>query len=333
MTHADLQEAILACIPSESLKRAIRERKLIFEYPDLLSIVYRYARTFVEKSRLLSLLCGHADRETAEAAGRILAHEKIMYERFVTTSPGETYELVIEEKGGYEHRALCGSFETVLRLHQKFLKEYFKEDEAEISASQSFVLKRRIAQDEGKINCGRGLDDESFSCLLTPDGQIKELNDDQWDVCPDGGIRVQPEEEEYSACDLCGKICPHPHKRVVPFPEYLKDGDIVRCRVYGETMISVWMRTDSEEPDDNIERYCVLHLNDKSMTERIWHDPKTKYDVFFSAHHHPSAPETEKIDISELDEKTRDIYEDFMRFYKEYERERELAKQEGESES
>lgn len=335
MTHAEIQETILTCLSSKSLKRAIRERNLLFEYPDLLTIAYRYHRSFDELLCFLDLLSEHAESETAEAAKRILVYQKRQYERFITPCPGEVYELVVKEKCKYEHRALCASFKSAMSLHGKFMKEYFKEDEEEKAAAHSAILKRRIAADTEEISCQCGLDDESFGCRLAADGEIRELYDDQYDVCPDGGIMVQPEDEDYSACDLCKKICPHPWERVVPFPEYLKNGDIVRCREGRETMTCVWLKTDSDAPDDNIERYYVLHLNGESMTDRIWHDFETKYDVFFSAHHHPSAPETEKIDISELDENTRAIYEDFMRFYEEYEREREeqRAKQKGESES
>lgn len=68
---------------------------------------------------------------------------------------------------------------------------------------------------------------------------------------------------------------------------------------------------------------CASHLKRRN--------PETKYDVFFSAHYHSAAPNAEKIDITEFDDNTRDIYEDFMRFYAEYEREREIEMRKGES--
>ena len=120
MTHRELQEIILTCIPSESLKQAVRERNLLFGYPDLLTIAYRYHRTFDELLSFLDLLGGQADAETAEAAKRIAARQRRMMETFLEPCPGEVYELTVQEKGGYTHRALCASFETAKRLHQKF---------------------------------------------------------------------------------------------------------------------------------------------------------------------------------------------------------------------
>lgn len=335
MTHAELQNTILTCIPSESLRRAIRERKLVFEYRDLMTVAYRYARNFDERVRFLDLLAAQADAETAEAARRIAAQQRRMMETFLAPCPGEVYELIVKEKSHYTHRALCASFETAKRLHQKFLDDYCGDDEEERAEMSASVLKRRIAENVEGMDCRQGLDDEAFYCNLTADGAIAEFDDDGWDICPDGQERVQPEDDECSACDLCKKICPHSYKSVPPFPVYLKNGDIVRCREYGETMNCVWLKTDSDAPDDNIERYYVLHLNGKSMKDRIWHNPETKYDVFFSAHYHPAAPNAEKIEISDLDEETREIYLDFMRFFEEYERERkeQLAEQKGESES
>lgn len=323
MTRAELQETILTCLSSESLKRAIRERNLLFGYPDLLTIAYRYHRTFDELLRFLDLIAAQADEGTAEAAKRIAARQRWMMETFLAPCPGEVYELTVREKGGYTHRALCASFDTAKRLHQKFLDDYCGDNGEERAETSASVLKRRIAGSAEGMDCRQGLNDEAFYCNLTTDGVIAEFDDDEWNACPDGETKAEPEDEDCTACDLCGKICPGSYNRVVPFPLYLKSGDIVRYREGRETMTCVWLRTDSDAPDDNIERYYVLHLNGKSMTERIWHDPETKYDVFFSAHYHPSAPETEKIEITELDEETRDIYEDFMRFYAEYERERE----------
>lgn len=331
MTHRELQEIILTCIPSESLKQAVRGRNLLFEYADLLTIAYRYHRTFDELLCFLDLLGEHADAETAEAARRIAARQGRMMETFLAPCPGEVYELTVREKGGYTHRVLCASFETAKRLHKKFLDDYCGDDEEKRAETSASVLKRRIADNVEGMDCRQGMDDEAFYCNLTADGAIAEFDDDEWNACPDGGTKAEPEDDEYTSCDLCGKICPGSYNRVVPFPDYLKSGDIVRCREGRKTMTCVWLKTESEAPDDNIERYYVLHLNGKSMTERIWHNPETKYDVFFSAHHHPSAPETERIEISELDENTRDIYEDFVRFYEEYEREREIERQKGES--
>lgn len=332
MTHTELQETILTCIASESLKRAVRERNLLFGYPDLLTIAYRYHRSFDEMLCFLDLLGRQADAETAEAARRIVARQRRMMETFLAPCPGEVYELTVKEKCGYTHRALCASFEAAKRLHKKFLDDYCGDDEEERAETSASVLKRRIAENVEGMDCRQGLNDEAFYCSLTADGAIVEFDDDERDVCPDGEKRVQPEDEEYSACDLCRKICPHPYKRVVPFPEYLKNGDIVRCKDGGETKDCVWLKTDSDAPDDNIERYYVLDLGGESMKERIWHNPGTKYDVFFSAHFHPSAPNAEKIEITDLDKETREIYLDFMRFFEEYEREREkqLAEKKGE---
>lgn len=332
MTHGELQKIILTCIPSESLKRAIRERNILFEYPDLLTVAYRYARTFDERIRFLELIAAHADEEVSVAARRIDDYEKRKLTDLKTPAAGEVYELTVTERGKYEHRQLCDSFETALSLFLRFMKEYFKADDPKEAADEirhAAIIRRKMAKAEDETDLAHGFDDETIWGTLNPAGEIEKVDNDLYDRCPDGAKKTEPEDDEYTACDLCDKICPY--DRVVPFPEYLKNGDIVRCREDGETMTCVWLRTDSDEPDDNIERYYVLHLNGKSMKERIWRNPETKYDVFFNAHYHPSAPDTEKIEISDLDEETREIYLDFMRFYEEYEREREIARQKGES--
>lgn len=332
MTYAEIQETILTCISSKSLKQAIKDRKLLFEYSELLTVAYRYARSFGERLRFLSLLGEHADAETAEAAKRILAHQKGLYERFVTPCSGEVYELVVGEKNDFEHRVLCASFEMAMRLRGKFFAEYFGEDEEERAAAHSAILRRRIARDAENMDCRFGADDEVFRCRLTADGEIRDLSDDQYGVCPDGVDRSHLEDEDHDACEVCGRICPE--FRAVPFPVYLQSGDLIRWTdITGKETIGVWLKTDSSAPDDNVERYYALDLMGKSMQNRIWQDPERRYDVFFTAHEHPLAPEAEKAELSELDENTREVYEDFMRFYEEYERERETEKQKGESES
>ena len=121
MTHAELQENVLTCIPSESLKKAIRERNILFEYSDLLTVAYRYARTFDERLRFLELIAAEADEEASAAARRIIEYENRKLSDLKTPVAGEVYELTVTERSKYEHRQMCDSFETAQSLFRRFV--------------------------------------------------------------------------------------------------------------------------------------------------------------------------------------------------------------------
>ena len=56
MTYQEIQEAIVACMPSKSLRAAVARTGHVFAPQELLALAYRYAPDQAKKLALLTLL-------------------------------------------------------------------------------------------------------------------------------------------------------------------------------------------------------------------------------------------------------------------------------------
>lgn len=277
MTYQEIQEAIVACMPSKSLRAAVARTGHVFAPQELLALAYRYAPDQAKRMELLMLLA-HDVPEIAEHAQALISYQEQMTEAYMTPSADAVYELLVHEAGVREpERCLCASFEAALaRLR------WYRERYADIPGGEETysIIKRRIlpaGDDE--------VDDEMGGCRVDADGTILGLDMydglNEWGGCPEG----------CDDCDECPRICMN-HMGEAACPMFVEPWGFVRYP--GLKGWTTWaIALPQVEPDPLETEITVYPLNGETVHYRDMDE------VFFS-HWHVALPQVEAVTAEDL---------------------------------
>lgn len=277
MTYQEIQEAIVACMPSKSLQAAVARTGHVFAPQELLALAYRYAPDQAKRLMLLTLLARGVP-EIAEHARALIRYQERMTEAYMTPSADAVYELLVHEKGVPEPtRYLSASFEAALaRLR------WYRERYADIpGGEETYSIVKRCILPAGDD----AVDDALGWCRVDADGTILCLDMydglNEWGGCPEG----------CDDCDGCPRICMN-HMGEAACPMFVEPWGFVRYP--GLKGWTTWaIALPQVEPDLLETEITVYPLNGETVHYRDMDD------VFFS-HWHVALPQVEVVTSEEL---------------------------------
>ncbi len=281
-----LYNRIVEWIPSESLKRAIREGERCSD-ATMLSAAYCCAPDFDARLDMLEKLAAEFDGELKKYTEKLRDTEIRKWERFIRPEAQTIYELSIRERPEMAKESfLCTSYEAAL-MHIRRYHEYYEcEEEQDVWYS---IEKRRLFSGE-KIE-GDALIESIGTAVFKRGGILKSVSiwrEEGFDTCHD--------DCDGGCDDDCELVCIKGGE--VKYPRFAEDGDAVRYigreDVPGYGVVRMW--------DDLPERECYIIQLD-SM-EIMTHD----FENDHYAHIHIASPFVEVISADELPEDMRGHY-------------------------
>lgn len=277
MTYREIQETIVAAMPSRDLRRAVERTGHAFAPQELLLLAERYAPDWDARRELLTLLARGVP-EIAEHARALIRYQERVTEAYMTPSADAVYELLVHEAGAREpERCLCASFEAALaRLR------WYRERYADIPGGEETysIIKRRIlpaGDDE--------VDDEMGGCRVDADGTILCLDMydglNEWGGCPEG----------CDDCDECPRICMN-HMGEAACPMFVEPWGFVRYP--GLKGWTTWaIALPQVEPDPLETEITVYRLDGETVHCRDMDDA-------FRSHDHVALPQVEVVAAEDL---------------------------------
>jgi len=284
-----LQELAAGLIPSKDLREAIRGSGFVLSDITLLATVFRCAPDFAARIEYLKLLEEAFTGELKEYTARLIRTQQQMLEAFLAPVPGSIYELHIRELPyTNDETYLCGSFEAAVKLIELFKAEYGAEDDALLCCK---IVKRRI------FCAGEG---EAFGEDYIADAELL-----------DGGKIYSVAADGYSAqdCELDCPECKQPciHGGEILYPCFIRDGDLVRYRQFGEAEHYGICFHGSAAPTDE---YYIIPLDCEQVR---CHD----FEHAWYGHEHISCVYVERATEGSLPEEVRRDYLAYRAFLKE----------------
>lgn len=266
MDYSELQSQVLACFPSDALKKRIAELDYRIPPNDLLFAIYQFSPTHVQRMRLLEELA-QAAPEIADHVRLVLDWQKRVLEQFRTAQPGTVFELRIQESpDDMESRWLFGSFEAA----EKMMDLYLEDDLPDLNPDECrrTIVKRRI----NGFPYSHEQEDELGKCSYGDGNRL--LNATLWN-----------EDSEYGCILACHK-CAHKDCVTVNYPVFPwqpKTGTPVYCRIPGGHV--GWSGYGVAWSDPSWESGCDCFIIPLRQT---WEEPETESDLYSDHHHVPS---------------------------------------------
>lgn len=287
MNHHQLQTEILNCLWSEQCKENIAAQNYIFTAEELLCIAYRFAPSFEERLRLMTLLADHAP-DVSEHAKRCISWQKACLERFQTANANEVYELRIkDEPDAYEERYLCASYQAALDAIDGYYKEY---DFAKESPLARYVIEKRKILQSGEAFQEDGLGECTFTV-----GKV--LVD----------VPRKAEETENGMCAADCDACPNPclFRSELFFPICIPDRAPVRFLSWDGT-VRYGINLSIGRSDKTDEYYIIPMEGELIQSEN--------YEEHWGGHWHEHipCPEAESISPEELPPQFQEQYHNFL---------------------
>jgi hypothetical protein len=276
-THLmQLTDEIIDLLPSQSLRRTIREGHFTFSQPDLLRIIFNHAETFDQRIAYMERFAEVADTEVADYTRKSIAWQKNILARFKEIQVGEVYELTIRCEGGWEEDFICSTYDAALRLIDLFYDEYGDVGASESVDTRYTLVKRRIYDGApDRAYC----EDQEAICVLGPGKRVLTV-----------------EDFIFSAPDDCDGVCLHCQKMClfddILFPRFWKHGDVVSY-TDSKGVRQMGICLDSEKYD-LLERVYVIPLNCEAFCYRDFENAHNYHD-------HIVPPVVDVVDISQLD--------------------------------
>ena len=280
MSLSNLREEILSVIPSESLKRRLKEPDYCPSEQDLLVIAFNYAPDYDTRLRLLEGLEQTTSGTVREYTARVLEMQRRILADFCKPAKDAVFELHIKDTpDAWDERYLCRTYESAVGCIALFYKEY-EGVSGETEASRYRIVKRRI-RSEGEPFA----EDALGEMILLPGQRIYsvDLHDEAYHFRDGDGVTVDPWE--------------------ALFPNYIGHGDAVKCidPPTGKAFYGVAYRFDEAQ----IDSCYVLPLTDRTLNE-------ADLEHLHDGHEHVLMPLVEQIDASELPEALRENYQRYL---------------------
>lgn len=284
-TKNSFYEKIIELIPSESLKRAIRDTGYRLSDLTLLSTLFYCAPDFDSRVEYLRLAREHFEGEVGEYAGRLLRAETDKHDAYFKDDPLAVFELHIKETpDSFGETYLCDSFDSAMKMIPLFYGEYGGE---ESDSTRYSVVKRRVFSNAP----GRAFSEDYLGRADLLPGMILYSVD---------SCRHDAAEECSHLCFECDGICLCCGD--VRYPLFTEDCDAVWYRGFDGAMhfgvVRVW--------DDAPANECYVIPLDSEWIRH--HD----FENVTYAHQHIPCPYVEKLAPDQLPEGMRDDYYAYM---------------------
>ncbi len=285
-------DEIIGLLPSEGLKKKIKETGYGFDEQELLCIIYGYAPNFEKRIEMLERFAKTASPEGAKAALAICEKERNNLEEFCKKTPDTVYELHIKETPySSDEEYLCDSYETALAVIDMHFEEYEDVDAKENEETRYTIEKKQVFSRKEGQDFTEGI---VMDCELNAGKVVKAVFN--WsNRCPKGCD---------GECDECENLYPPSYTSIL-FPRFIYDRDIVRYTKYdGEVKYGIHIKSEGEDATSD---YCVLNFDSDMIYYRDYSDD-------FWDHTHVEAPSIDKVTEDEITEKQREDYRAFMEY-------------------
>ncbi|MBQ8202139.1 MAG: hypothetical protein IJZ74_10295 [Clostridia bacterium] len=198
--HRDfLQQEIIGCIWSASLRRRLKETGRVFTPDELMTLAWKHAPDFEDRLSLLRRVA-EVFPEKAAHVQRLEDWQRRSWDAFCSADLHAIYELHIRETpDAYDERYLCADWAAVLHTIDGFWREY---EQAEPSTVRYTIVKRLVLERGAPFQ-----EDELGQCLLGPGKRL--LRVEMFDGFESGPDRDMPR---------------------VDFPVFLPDWSLVQYR-------------------------------------------------------------------------------------------------------
>ena len=280
-------EKIINLIPSEDLKRKIKETNHTFRENELLQIIENYAEPRDLRLDMMRSFFEVAGEEISKLAKEYIRYEEAMFTCFVANNGKAVYELKIKETpDSYEECYLCESYNAALISIDKFYRKYSFAKENKSTVYK--ISKRWVLSEDGDFG-----EDKLAECTLGPGKEVMRLWCDE--------IRSVDCKVD-NLCSDCNQIC---HRRCdeVEYPNIAKNYSLVKFKGNnGEDCFAVNMELPDRDNRFMGELYA-LDLDSKGIATHNF-----SRDAIFDAHTHLALPIVTLASPDELPENKKATY-------------------------
>lgn len=290
-----MKEEIISLIPSEDLKKKIKETNHTFRENELLQIIEKYAEPRDLRLDMMRRFSEIASPQISALAKEYIRYEEAMLSAFVEGRKSIVYELEIkEDPEAYEERYLCDSYNSALLTIDKFFRRYSfaKENESTVyTISKRYVLSEEDVFDEDKL----------AECTLGPGKVIRRLWSEEVST---GGCKVD------NPCSECDQICRHRCDEV-KYPNIAENFTLVKYKGdKGEWRFAV--NLDHPDMDNSLlEELYALNLDSRDIAAHNFSG-----DAIFAAHTHLALPTVALASLDDLTEQERVTYRALVEYLK-----------------
>ncbi len=285
--NKEIHDKIVALIPSNTLKNAIKESEFVFPELDLFRIILRCAPSLEERTALLQEAKGGFSPQLCEYTDEYIEYQKGCLELFMKHEANYVYMVEVLP----QERYIFGTAEEAI----EFTALYPKTEYA--TPIRRFFIKKTPVLQLSRVN-DDVLTAGTHNCTAI-DGHVVEVSsaydcDYKFPKKCDGN------------CFDCERFCHIKYEDEVKIPVFLKKGDLIKYEDnVGRIVYAISL---GENENDTITAYCVP----LDSAEVVYH----AFEDSFYAHRHPELYTVEKAEIEELDEKMREDYLAFRKYLK-----------------
>ena len=301
MSNLTLINKIIKLIPSETIKRAVKETKHCFSDIELVQIIIEFASSWEQMISLLGEMKKYTnDLKVRKYVSQFINIEKKQYKLLVTQEEGYIYEVVMDEHRS--ERYLVPDFESAFITIESFLKHY-KKYIGQNEYSSIIIIKRKVSK---RLN-SREIDnkDNSVFCILNKKKQIKRIYSYLKSVDMEK-IGIEINEIRYpnvfNAGDLVYvDIVKHPDLIPYRYKNYLEEID--NTKMYGINSFD-----NNHEFEGQVDVCCFLNLSSEYVIYKKIEIDEEGYCRYLASHDHIDFGYLEKADLTNTPEQIKKYY-------------------------
>ncbi len=283
--NKETHDKIVALIPSESLKNAIKETNFEFPELDLFRITIRCSTSLDECIDILNEAKSEFSPQLAKYTEEYIEYQNRALELFM--KPEANYVYIVEVLP--QERYVFGTAEEAIEFTALYPKTEYS------TPVRSFFIEKTPVLQLSKVN-DDVLTAGTHNCTAI-DGKVVDVS-----TAYDCDYKFPKKCDGY--CLDCEKFCHFREEDEMAYPKFFENGDLIKYpddRNGYEYAISL-----GADNDCMWSAYCVP-LN---SAEVVYH----AFEDSFYAHQHSDLFGVEKADISELDDKMREDYLAFREY-------------------
>lgn len=254
MNNLTLINKIIKLIPSETIKKAVKETKHCFSDIELVQIIIEFAPSWEQMIFLLEEMKKYTnDTKVRKYVSQYINIEKKQYKLLVTQEEGYIYEVVMDIRS--DERYLVPDFESAFITIESYLKHYKKYIEKN-EYSRINIIKRKVSK---RMN-SREIDnkDQPVSCVLNEKKQINRIYS-YLNTVDLEKIGIEINEIRYPNVFNAGDLVYvdiHKHPDLEPLGYYNYYDQIDNTRMYGINSFD-----NNREFEGQVDVCCFLELS------------------------------------------------------------------------
>ena len=283
--NKEFHDKVISLIPSETLKKVIKETDFQFPELDIFILIDCCAPSFDERIALLNEAKKEFSPELAKYTEDYIEYQKGCLALFMEPVPDYVYSVEVVPHESYLFKTAAEAIE--------FTAYYLKTGDTE--RFESFFIEKTPILELSKVN---------KDVMIAGNHNCTAYNGKVIEVSTAYDCDYKFPKKCDGRCLDCEIFCHFKDEDEMAFPKFFENGDLIKYpddRDGYEYAISL-----GADADCGCTAYCVP-LDSAEVVYHVFEDS-------FYAHQHPDLFEVEKADVSELDEKMREDYLAFRKY-------------------